>query len=75
MAGVFWLPKTEIRNRDLGNQKSEIRLSKGTWSDVITLQPSSQDHDKKTHVEAYFSPGFFVAHTSQGICSQCVVVG
>ena len=47
MAGVFWLPKTEIRNRDLGNQKSEIRLSKGTWSDVITLQPSSQDHDKK----------------------------
>ena len=29
------------------NQKSEIHLSKGTWSDVITLQPSSQDHDKK----------------------------
>ena len=134
MAGIFWLPKTEIRNRDLGNPKSEIRkrktengkrkskirnqkteirnqkseirnpkseirnpkseirnqkseirnpkseignqkseigkrktesrkqkseigkirnqnskirLSKGTWRDVITLQPSSQDHDKK----------------------------
>ena len=82
MAGIFWLPKTEIRNRDLGNQKSEItnrkskiRLSKGTWRDVITLQPSSQAHDKKTHFEAYLSPEFFVAHTSQGVCSQCIVAG
>ena len=44
--------KTEIRKQksEIGkirNQKSKIRLSKGTWRDVITLQPSSQDHDKK----------------------------
>ena len=116
MAGIFWLPKTEIRNRDLGNKKSEIRnqksesgkrkteirnqkseirnqkseirnpkseignrkseirnrnqkseirnqkskirLSKGTWRDVITLQPSSRDHDKKPILRLTWSVWF-----------------
>ena len=42
--------KSEMGNRksEIRNQKSKIRLSKGKWRDVITLQPSSQDHDKKT---------------------------
>ena len=33
MAGIFWLPKTEIRNRDLENQKSEIGNQKSVRYD------------------------------------------
>ena len=89
MASIFWLPKTEIRNRDWGNpkseignrkseirnqkseignrkseirnQKSKIRLSKGTWRDVITLQPSSQDHDEKP-ILRFTCPQVFSLH-------------
>ena len=52
MAGIFWLPKTEIATRksELRAQNSELgnpsvqRREWGTWRDVIALQPCSQDH-------------------------------
>ena len=69
--------KSALGKSEIGNQKSEIKNPsvQRHGRDVITLQPSSQDHDKKTHFEAYLSPEFFVAHTSQGLCSQCIVAG
>ena len=38
IAGIFWLRKTEIRNRDLGNKKSEIR------------NPKSESRKRKTEI-------------------------